>query len=245
MVRGSLFFVAAIALILNPAEVLAQTSDGRRTGDAGAFLGGSILLSSISGTETDPLGFGYLRPYFHGSLDWPAAGALLDGGVFIGRHWSIGGELALRRPQSAVIVEQIQSGHTEYVELFSKYTDREWLMSGLVRYHALAHRRVGLQPLGGLTLSHSTAALTNRRGTKTTSLFGTLARFEPDVSVSATRLGLGAGADVVFRTSRNMAVCSGARVHWIQRPHPLVHTTPAPGPWILSVNVGLIWNPRI
>jgi hypothetical protein len=53
--------------------------------------GGSYSLSTTAGTGTaqDPDGAGYLRPYFHGSLGWPASGAMINGGLFAGEHWSI------------------------------------------------------------------------------------------------------------------------------------------------------------
>lgn len=242
--------VAVVVLVIVGSSVPALGQDdaahGARRGQF--FLGGSFLVSSTVGANEDPAGYGYLHPYFHGSLDWPAVGAMFNGGVFVGRQkrWSIGAEVAFRRAQSAMISEDSRSKF-EFRQLSSLYTERERLVSVVARLDAVRHARITLQPLGGLTVSQSTRALTNRRGWY--QYFGGRLPIErPDRQVHAAQLGLLGGADVLFMLSRELSIACGARVHWVPRGEPpsssYDHEMPSAGPLILQISAGIRWSPR-
>ena len=71
---------AVIALLIGSfsLQAQAQTDLDERPQRGEYFVGGSVLIWSGVGANQDPSGPGYLRPYFHGSLDWPAAAAMLN-----------------------------------------------------------------------------------------------------------------------------------------------------------------------
>lgn len=98
------------------ARTLAE-QDARQPRESGPFfVGGAFLLSSAHGATQDPPGYGYLRPYFHGSPHWPAPGAMLAGGVFVGEDWSVAGEFAFRRSASATVSEESRT-HFEFSQV--------------------------------------------------------------------------------------------------------------------------------
>lgn len=206
------------------------------------FAGGSALLWSTHGAAEPALGF--FDPQFTVALGWPAAGVMLNGGVFLGPRWSVGGELALRRPRSATMSE-VTRGKFEQWKLSSSFTDRERTVSFVVRRHLRAAATVNVEPLGGVTISSSTRSNTNRRGIYEY-FGGSLPIERPDRSAQATRAGLVGGADLVFRTRTAASISLGGRLHLIQRPDDPARDSvgPAQGGFVLQIGAGLRWRPR-
>jgi hypothetical protein len=207
------------------------------------FVGGSVLVWSAVGATEDPSGSGYLAPYFHGSLQWPVPAAMLNAGVFVTPSWSIGGEIAVRRAQSAMISEDSRSMF-EVWHLSPLYTDRERLISIVTMHRGTSSTSsFSVQPLGGVTLSQSTESLTNRSGTYTY-FAGTVPIRLPDLTVDITRFGLVGGADVSIRISRDLSIVCGGRVHWIRRPEeqPSGRVGLPAAPIVMFLNAGVTWR---
>lgn len=203
------------------------------------------MLSWRDAEIKDPPGSGNRHPRLHGSLEWPAAGAIFGGGVSAGGNWIVGAEIGLRRSQSVPIVEQEAPGHFELVQLSSIYTDRERLYSVVARRHYV-NRHAVLQPLVGLTVSRRTQTLTDRRGTYQW-YGGTVPTQRPDVMVSTVKPGIVGGADVMFPTPSGLAITAGARLHWIKRAKYNEYTRQVPhaGPYVFSFSGGIAWQPRL
>jgi hypothetical protein len=237
--------VALIALGLS-GPALAQDDAAETRDHADFFLGGAVLASWTLGATEDPPGEGYLHPYFHGSIEGPTVGVMLNGGFFPGRQkrWGFGAEVALQRAQSATISEDSRSKH-EFRHLTSLYTQREHLVSVVTRWDATRNARVALQPLGGLTISRMSQPLTGRHGWYEY-YGGQLPISRPDHEVSATRLGLVGGADILFALSRGMSVTVAARLHWVPRDElpdsSYEREVPSAGEWILQIGVGIRWS---
>lgn len=240
--------MVVLVVIASPVPARAQGDPAQGASRGRFFVGGSFLVSSTLGATEDPAGFGFLRPFFHGSLDSTAIGSMFNGGIFLGQEerWSIGAEIALRRAQSTTITEESRSKF-EFWQLSSLYTDHERLVSVVARLDAVRGTRVTLQPLGGLTVSHSTQALTNRSGWYQFP-GGRLPIERPDREVDATRVGIVAGADVLFHLGREASITSGVRAHWIPRHEPRSSSgddrMPSTGPLVLQMTVGFRWSPR-
>ena len=234
-----LVFIALVAL---PVAARAQGRSANQPTRAG-YLGGSFLLWATGPTRQDPAGPGYLQNHIHGALSWPARGALINGGVFVGKHWTLGGELGVRGRRATAVSEDSRAMFEEW-HLSSVYTFREQLASIVVQRHASARARVDLKPLAGLTISHATQSLTGRRGTYSYPPVGVVATSRPDVSTKGTHLGLVGGADLTFYTRSRFAIVSGARLHRIRRPTYTnqVRPTPAAGPFVLQIAVGARWE---
>jgi hypothetical protein len=236
---------AVIALLIGSfsLQAQAQTDLDERPQRGEYFVGGSVLIWSGVGANQDPSGPGYLRPYFHGSLDWPAAAAMLNGSVFVTRSWSIGAEIAVRRAQSTMISED-ERAMFEFWHLRSLYTDRERLISIVATRHTTSlASSFALQPLGGVTVSQSTQSLTNRSGMYTY-FAGTLPVQRPDLSVDATRFGLVGGADMLIRLRRDLSMVCGGRAHWIRRPEnqPSDRVGLRAAPVVMYLSAGVTWR---
>lgn len=242
-VRVEILALLAAFLIASSTPVNAQTRDEQPSRDRFS-VGGSLLLSSAHGAKEDPPGFGYQRPYFHGSLDWPAVGVMVSGGVFVAQTWSIGAEIALRRAQASVISEET-SQRFESERLSPFYTNRERLISIVLRRHVATGRGIDVQPLGGLTLSRATQSLTKRHGVYLYHA-GSIPVQRPDVSVHATGVGFVGGADVSLRVAGNLWIATGARAHWVFRPEydPYDRQVPSAGPLVMQLNTGVTWRLR-
>ncbi len=187
-----------------------------RAQDGPVYVGGSVLFVSTSAPAPDAAGSGYLRPNFHGSLDWPVAGLGVNGGVFLNRHWDLRGELVLRRAASAQISEDEQSGHFDFRQLMSRYESSERLLSALAGRRVPAGSKVDLHAVGGFSVSFATQRLMDRRGTSSSG-YGTRPIDAPDVSVRTTSCGVVGGGDVVIGTSSAVAFVGGARLLWFRR----------------------------
>lgn len=225
-------------------DACAQTTADREPQPAPFFVGGSLMFSSRHREITDPPGSGYLHPLFHGSLDWPSAGATFIGGALVAPSWSIGAEVALRSAKSTAILEDTQAGHFQFILLSSTYTDRERLYSVVMRRHVVG-RVIELQPLVGFTASHNTQTLTNRRGASNYAGVTRPAQ-TPDASAARWRPGLVGGTDLVFHAASGIAVNVGTRLHWIRRERydEYEREFPHAGSIVLSFGAGLSWQPR-
>lgn len=234
---GARAFIAGLAVLLSmgsPTSALAQGT---------VFVQGGPLATSILNDKQDTQS-GYLHYNFIGELDWPAVGLLAGGGVTVSRHWSIGGELALRRPQSAPISEESR-GHTDRSVISSTYSSRERLLSAIVRYHSSPAGRIDVQPLGGVTFSWMSQALTGRHGVASYPGFPDYVFTVPDKSVDSTKLGLAGGVDVAVGNGGSVSLVVSPRVHWILRDTPTEyeHVVPYAGRGIVSIAAGVRWWP--
>ncbi len=236
--------LAAAPLLLSSLEASAQTERHDPPTRGTYFAGASAVLWSTLAATEDPPGAGYLVTYYHGSLDSPAVGATFGGGVYIARSWSVGGEVAFRRSQSAEISEDSRTKF-ETSHLSSRYTDRERLISVVARRHVRRGASLDFQPLGGLTFSRSSQSLSDRRGVYQY-YGGTIPIERRDVRADATRYGFVGGGDVLFGARHGIAVACGARLHWIRRPDssPYVRVAPVPGPAVVQVSAGVTWQPH-
>jgi len=240
---------AVVVLVVVGSSVPARGQDDAVQGESRDrfFLGGAFLVSSTLGATEDPAGYGFLRPYFHGSVESAAVGAVLNGGFFVERQgrWSVGAEIALRRAQSATVSEETRSKF-EFWRLSALYTERERLVSVVARLDAVRRARVTLQPMGGLTVSQSTKALTNRHGWYEYP-GGQLPIERPDRQVDANRVGFLGGADLLFHLGREASITCGVRAHWVPRGEPPSsssgHEMPSTGPLVLQISAGVRWSP--
>lgn len=226
------------------ARVLAE-QDARQPRESGPFfVGGAFLLSSAHGATQDPPGYGYLRPYFHGSPHWPAPGAMLAGGVFVGEDWSVAGEFAFRRSATATVSEESRT-HFEFSQVSSVYTHQERLFSAVVGRQLKLGSSVELHPLGGLTISRGTQALTNRQS-RYTYFAGTILSRLPDVAVDTTAFGVVGGADLLFRLRSGVSLACAARVHWLHRPDDESERRDVPrlDPYEVQIGAGIRWRPH-
>jgi len=244
--RATVVAVAVLAITGASIPAAGQESSAQGPSRGRFFLGGAFIASWTLGATEDPNGFGYLRPYFHGSLDQPAVGAMFNGGFLVGRQrrWSIGAEVSLRRARSGTISEDTRSKF-EFWRLSSLYTEQEHLVSAVARWDAVRDGRVALQPMGGLTLSWSSQSLTNRNGVYEY-YGGQLPISRPDLKVDATRLGLMVGADVLLALRHGTSLTLGARVHWVPRgetANSFNTEVPAIGPVVLQIAAGIRWSP--
>jgi hypothetical protein len=230
--------LAGAALIFfSPSAASAQDAPADRPGRV--FAGGSLLGWSARGAEADPEGYGTHRPHFHGGLDWPAPGILVNAGVHIAHDASLGVEIAWRREQSAAILEQSRS-HFEFRDVHSRLSDSERIVSFVVRWHMRPTRATDVQPLAGLSFSSHTRSLTGRSGIYTW-FGGTLPISRPDEEVRATSRGFVAGADLVLRADRPAAIALGARVHAV-RTLEYNGLVPARDPYALLLTAGVRWQ---
>jgi hypothetical protein len=209
------------------------------------FVGGSFLLWSAFGATADPEGPGYLHETFHGSLTWPALGALVNGGVLVTRHWSVGGEFAFRQQRSTTVTEGLFT-HSESTDGSSRYSNREQLTSIVARRHRTGDVRVGVEPMAGFTLARTRRALTDRR--EVYHWFGgTIPRTPPDIAITESSYGLVGGADVAVRLRRGVSFVSGARLHWLPRrqesEYAATHVGLRAAESVLDIAAGLSWRP--
>jgi hypothetical protein len=233
---------AGLVILCLPLHAHAQPDDGEDAQRGRYFVTGSVLTWFTHGATADPPGAGFLRPSFHGLPDSPATGALFNGGVFVARSWSIGGEVALRRALTSAISEETRSKY-ELWHVTSLYTDRERVMSVIARRHVRPRASVHVQPLGGITVSRSTQALARREGVYQ-GVGGTLPVRWSDVETGATRPGFVGGADVLVRMSRHASFAGGARLHWVDRRRHARGAPPIPGPFVTYLIAGVRWHPQ-
>jgi len=241
---SSIAALCVLVLASGPSDARAQSASGSGAKPGAWFVHGGVLVTSIL-HDTQDAGSGYLHYNFIGALDWPATGAQFGGGVFVARRWSVGAEIALRRPKSATISEE-QHGHVDTWRLSSLYTSRERLLSFVVRFHALPGSRVNVQPLGGVTRSWVSQSLTGRSGVYVYPPFPPFPISKPDVTLDSAKYGLVGGADVAFVAGRGVAIVCSPRIHWIHRDQPgeYDHVAPNAGRVITEVAGGVQWRPR-
>lgn len=239
--RQVLSSVALAVLLATPPDVCAQAPAQQRDGPV--FVYGGLLVTSIQHDRQDT-GSGYLHENFIGELDWPAKGLLIGGGAFVRPRLALGGELAIREAMESAI--SIQShGHSDSQELSGLYTSHEWLLSFIARYDPLPRSPLDIQPLGGVTFSSATRALTEQRGWSHYGNYPPYPISNPDVTVDENALGLVGGADIAVRLGRGTSLIAAPRVHWIHREKidEYDHVVPNAGRWVTSIAFGLQWRP--
>ena len=212
--------------------------------DSPAFISGSFLLSSGFRATADPEGPGYLHDTFHGTFDWPAPGAMVNGGVFVTRHWSVGGAWSFTR-MPAVTVTQGSFTHSEFTEGTSLYSSREQLLSVIVRRHA-ATATIAVEPLAGFTLARTTRALTDRHDVYHW-FGGTIQRTLPDRTATEFSRGIVGGGEVAVRLAPGWSLVSGARLHWLpgrqESEYASNHIGLRSPAYVLQIGSGVSWRP--
>lgn len=223
------------------AAARAQDATDGRERPGTVFAGFSVIAAWNAAARQDPEGAGFYTPYYHGSLDWPALGTVLSGGVFVTRAFGLGAELMLRRPQSAIISEDSRAKFESW-HLTPRYTDRERLISITNRWNLHAGS-TDVQPVWGVTFSHTTQTMTERKG-EYVWYGGTMPIERPDRSAHASRLGVVGGADAVFGRRHDVSVTFTGRLHWIPRTEHEARDriAPAEGALVIYTGAGVTWR---
>ena len=232
---------AAAFWLLAAGLAAAQPADQARDHAPRWFFSGAVVLWGAAGTPEDPAGPGYLSPYFHGGVKWPAFGGLGSVGVFLSRNWSLSAELAAHWPKSGSVSEDSR-GHTDWTSITSRYREQQTVVSLVTAWHPRPSSSVTLRPVLGATVSRTRQSLTDRAG----QYFwygGTLAASKPDASFPAVQFGGVVGADLQRHSGGRLALTAVVRVHWIRRPKNALpyRDAPAMGPVVLYIGAGACW----
>jgi hypothetical protein len=206
------------------------------------FAEGAVILCGSGGAPKDPEGPGYLSPYFHGTVEWPAIGGLAGAGVFLTRNWTASAEVAAHWPASGVISEDSRT-HSERTTVTSTYREQHTMVSLVAGWNPGPWRTVTLRPLLGMTVASSRQSLTGRTG-EYSWYGGTLPVARPDASLSIVQVGGVVGADLQRRFRGSLSLTAVVRAHWIRRPANALpyRDAPAMGPVILYIGAGACWT---
>jgi hypothetical protein len=233
LLNGMLVFWALV--LLSPLSAAAQDAGG-------GFVAASVVLSSGFKATEDPEGSGYLHTTYAGALDWPAVGARINGGGFLARHWSLGGELAFRQPRTTTVTSGSFT-HSESTAGSAHYANREQLLSIVVRRHSRG--RLGVEPFGGLTMARTTRELTNRRAVYRWP-GGSIEQLPADVSVTEWSRGVLGGVEVAVRADSGLTFVSGVRLHWLpgrqESEYADNHVGLRSPEYVWQIGAGVIWR---
>jgi len=192
-------------------EVKAKSPEVKRV-----FAGAAFAISFTSKGPYDPEGPAPVHGSYSESMPAQTIAATLIGGVHLGRHLGLGGELVTQRTRSVAFTQE-EFGMTDYRRLDSRHTSKETIVAAVFRWHSEGSGR-WFEPVGGLAVSRATDALTERHGTYSYPTFPPLKINAPDSSNSITRLGIVAGADAIFPVSGSaLSVFGGGRLYSIDR----------------------------
>ena len=160
------------------------------------FVGGSFIWTSRPAGRQD---YHYVTPMFGGSTyDFG-----VTAGFMLGQHASVAAEVSWVGSLSGPF------NFSHWLRQYAMATESETMIGMLVRYHPMKGR-VRVEPLGGLYLAIESIKLTDRR--KLSDSVPTIVTPLPDVSETATRLGVGFGFDVAVFLTRALALTGSWRL---------------------------------
>jgi hypothetical protein len=214
----------------------AQTSQRTPPASTRFFVGAAVTRGSAHAAEEYPQGYGYINPYFHDVHHPAVLGALFSAGVPVSKAWSLGGELALQRSRSSEITEQFR-GHFEFTDLSGRYSERDVLVSFIVRHHWRPGSHE-IQPLAGVTFARRTQRMEDFTGTYKFP-GGVWMIDRPDVERSSTVEGIAMGIDYLVRMHPRLSLSFDARLHrFASRSH---RRFPHGSPYVVLLGAGARW----